>query len=126
MKRQQCVTQPGVLKTGVVVGKSVGDILLDTGCSRTLVHQKLVSEDKLKGAVAIQCAHVLYLLADISLEVNGKQIAEEAAALPVSVLLGTDASQLAELLVAEDSQVAGEASAVITRARERKELEKEQ
>ena len=68
------------------------------------------AEDKLKdaGAVAIRCAHgdtVLYLLADISLEVNGKQIAVEAAVsdtLPMSVLLGTDTPELAELLVAED------------------------
>ena len=125
MKRQQGVSQPGVLKSGVVEGKYVGDILLDTGCSRTLVHQKLVSEDKLKdaGAVAIRCAHgdtVLYPLADISLEVNGKQIAVEAAVsgtLPMSVLLGTDTPELAELLVVEDSREAGEAFAVTTRAR---------
>ena len=56
-----------------VGGKSVGDILLDTGCSRTLVHQRLVSENKLKegDAVAIRCAHgdtVLYPLADIVVE----------------------------------------------------------
>ena len=133
MKRQQGVSQPGVLKSGVVEGKYVGDILLDTGCSRTLVHQKLVSEDKLKdaGAVAIRCAHgdtVLYPLADISLEVNGKQIAVEAAVsgtLPMSVLLGTDTPELAELLVVEDSREAGEAFAVTTRAREKKELERE-
>ena len=95
MKTQQGITQPGVLKSGVVEGKFVGDILLDTGCSRTLVHQKLVLEDKLKdaGAVAIHCAHgdtVLYPLADISLEVNGKQIAVEAAVsdtLPMSANL---------------------------------------
>ena len=126
-------SKPGVLKFGVVEGKYVGDILLDTGCSRTLVDQKLVSEDKLKdaGAVAIRCVHgdtVLYPLADISLEVNGKQIAVEAAVsdtLPMSVLLGTDTLELAELLVAEDSREAGEAFAVTTRAREKKELEME-
>ena len=40
----------------------------------------------------------------------------------MSVLLGTE---LAELLVAEDSREAGEAFAVTTRAREKKELERE-
>ena len=51
--------QPGIVKSGMVEGKSVSDILLDTGCSRTLVHQKLVYDEKLKdsGAVAIRCAH---------------------------------------------------------------------
>ena len=47
-ERKQLATQPGMLRTGLVEGKSVGDILLDTGCSRTLVHQRLVSESKLK------------------------------------------------------------------------------
>ena len=81
--------------------------------------------------MAIRCAHgdtVLYPLADISLEVNGKQIAVEAAVsdtLPMSVLLGTDTPELAELLVAEDSREAGEAFAVTTRALEKKGLERE-
>ena len=45
-------------KTGGV-GKPVDNILLDTGCSRTLVHQSLVPKEKLlEGeAVAIRCAH---------------------------------------------------------------------
>ena len=62
---------------------------------------------------------MLYPLADISLEVNEKQITVEAAVsdtLPMSVLLGTDTPELAELLVAEDSREAGEAFAVTTRA----------
>lgn len=34
-------------------GKSVDDILLDTGCSRTLVHKDLVPEGKIKEGEAV-------------------------------------------------------------------------
>ena len=60
------------------------------------MHQKLVSEDKLKdaGAVAICYAHrdtVLYPLADISL-IEGEIVVEAAVSdtLPMLALLGTD------------------------------------
>ena len=46
-EKKQLTTQQGVLRAGLVEGKSVEDILLDTGCSRTLVHQSLVPESKL-------------------------------------------------------------------------------
>jgi predicted aspartyl protease len=113
--RRQCPSQPGVVKSGVVEGHN---ILLDTGCSRTLVHQNLVPESKIQEgeAIAIRCAHgdtVLYPLAEISMEVEGQKITVEAAVsdtLPMSVLLGTDTPELAELLVRE------EAFAVTTRA----------
>ena len=69
------VVQPGVVKPGMVEGKKVEDILLDTGCSRTMVHQKLVAKENIQDAdvVAIQCAHgdtVLYPLANVSLVVE--------------------------------------------------------
>ena len=59
-----------ILRSGKVEGTQVKDILLDTGCSRTLVRKDLVSEDSLLAgeAVAIRCAHgdtVLYPLAQI-------------------------------------------------------------
>ena len=81
------VAKPGVMKSGVVEGKLVDNILLDTRCSLTLVHKHLVPEEKLKtgDAVAIRCAYgdtVLHPLADISLEVNGKAITVEAAVCP--------------------------------------------
>ena len=131
MRKLPFATQPGTLKAGVVEGRSVGDILLDTGCSRTLVHRELVPESKLKDgkAVAICCAHgdtVLYPRADIMLEVNDKQISVEAAVsdtLPYSVLLGTDTPELVELLVEERDKKVDEAFAVTTRAQERKERE---
>ncbi len=72
----------------------MADILLDTGCSRTLVRSDLASADKLlEGeAVTIRCAHgdtVLYPLAEVSIEVEGVPIQLEAAVsemLTVSVL----------------------------------------
>jgi len=72
-KKKTCV-QPGVIRRGAVEGKEVHDILLDTGCSRTLVHQSLVPDKKIQEgeAIAIRCAHgdtVLYPLAEVSLEV---------------------------------------------------------
>ena len=39
--------QPGVVKPGMVEGHAVDNILLDTGCSRTLVHRKLVPDRKM-------------------------------------------------------------------------------
>ena len=58
------------------------DILMDTGCFRTLVHKDLVQENKImKGrAVAIFCAHgdtVLYPFSQISLVVEGQPITVE-------------------------------------------------
>ena len=100
-----------LVKEGQVEGNRVADIMLDTGCSRTMVHKRLVSDDKMKWdeAVTIRCAHgdtVLYPLANIRIEVAGQMIQVEAAVsatLPVSVLLGTDVSQLPKLLGVEAS-----------------------
>ena len=91
-------SNPSLQRRGVVEGKYVQDILLDTGCSKTLVHQKLVPEGKvLPGeTTTMHCVHgdkVLYPVASLSLEVEGVPVAIKAAVaknLPVSVLLGTD------------------------------------
>ena len=87
-------------------GQAVHSILLDTGCSRSLVHQDLVPPQQLlEGeAVAIRCAHgdtVLYPLADVKVEVGDHTFRVEAGVsdrLPVSVLLGTDVPGLTDLL----------------------------
>ena len=72
MKSQSYIAKPGVYKSGKVEGRKVTDILLDTGCSRTVVRQDLVPEQKkVEGeAVAICCAHgdtVLYPLAQVEI-----------------------------------------------------------
>lgn len=58
-------------------GSPVDEILLDTACFRTVVHQDLVPASKVKEGevVAIRCAHgdtVLYPLADVTIEVDGR------------------------------------------------------
>lgn len=94
-----------------------------------MVHHDLVPERKIRNveAMAILCAHgdtVIYPLAEISMEVDGRTITVEAAVsdtLPMSVLLGlgTDTPELAKLLVnSEESEVA---LAVTTRAGSKKQ-----
>ena len=108
-------------------GKEVSDILLDTGCSRTMVHQDLVRKgEELEGeAVMICCAHgdvSLYPIAEIDMELEGVQMQVKAAVsntLPVLVLLGTDVPELGRLLKSNPRTVrmtVGEALAVTTRA----------
>jgi len=109
---------------GRVDGQFVSDIVLDTGCTRTLVHRDLVSEGKLvKGEfVTIQCAHgdaVAYPLADVDLEIERRVVTVEAAVsetLPQSVLLGTDVPELLSLLGVKEL---GKALMVVTRSKAR-------
>jgi len=71
------------LRKRIVEGKKVHDILLDTGCFRTIVHKDLVLSGKIKegDAIAIRCARgdtVLYSVAEVTLEVDGRVIEVEA------------------------------------------------
>ena len=119
-----------VHRPGVVEGVRVGNIVLDTGCSRTIVHSDLVPEGRqLSGeAITLRCAHgdtVLYPLAEVTMKVGGVGIQVQAAVsdtLPVSVLLGTDVPELGRLLRENPNSVhtpgMGEAL-VVTRAQAR-------
>ena len=90
----------------MVEGSTVENILLDTGCSRTLVRSDLVRQEKIiEGeVVTICCAHgdtVLYPVASVELEVEGRHITVEAAVsdtLPMAVLLGRDVPLVSDLL----------------------------
>eukprot|EP00731_Ephydatia_muelleri_P001970 Em0001g1970a len=96
----------GIKHSGVVEGKAVEDIMLDTGCSRTMVRGDLVPGERLlEGRCAVvRCAHgdtVVYPMAQICLEVDGHKINTAAAVsntLPMAVLLGTDVPELLTLL----------------------------
>ena len=99
-------SNPSLQRPGALEGKHVKDILLDTGCSKTLVRQELVPEGKMLPGktTTIHCVHgdnVLYPVARLNLEVEGVPVAVEAAVaknLPTSVLLGTDVPELGRLL----------------------------
>ena len=105
--------QVDVTRRGLVDGTWVDDIVLDTGCSRTVVRRELVKDDEtLEGCgVTVRCAHgdtVFYLLAHVQLELDGMAVEVEAAVsddLPVSVLLGTDVTELGRLLQSNPSTV---------------------
>ena len=118
-----------VLRQGVVSGFLVNDLLLDTGCSKTIVRSDLVGEEQwLKGeSTIIQCAHgdaIAYPLADIKLEIQGKPVLVNEAVsdtLPQSVLVGTDVPGMLEMLQMRQSTEEGEeplqkALAVVTRS----------
>ena len=47
--------ESGIMRSGTVEGKYVKNILLDTGCSMTLVHQKLVSEEVFLEGKLLRC-----------------------------------------------------------------------
>ena len=121
-----------VFRQGMIEGKMV-KVLLDTGCSRTMVRRNLVPEHKLIGGkgVAIRCAHrdtTFYPLAEIGVEISGRNFKVEAAVadnLPVQLLLGTDVPQLFKLLGREEPELANvdDSLVVTTRAKARQQLE---
>lgn len=67
---------------GTVEGMTVDDILQDTGCTRTLVHHKLLPIDKVtKGSIVTRCANgdeVAYPLTEVDINIDGKPILVEA------------------------------------------------
>ncbi|KAL5506631.1 hypothetical protein EMCRGX_G008328 [Ephydatia muelleri] len=131
-------TDRTVLRSGFVEGNKVEDIVLDTGCSKTMIRRDLVPTTKiLDDAVTVQCAHgdtVAYPLAVVELTVDGLPLTVEAAlsdTLPTAVLLGRDVPELKELLGGHrakelhDTIGKDEAMMVTTRygARKRRELQ---
>ena len=100
---RDCVS---VNQSGAVEGRKVGDIVLDTGCSQTMVHWGVVQYmylrvELLGKGVSVRCAHgdpVLYPLADLDMMVDRMKLKVTATVsenLPGSVLLGTDVKELA-------------------------------
>ena len=94
-----------VYRTGIVGGVPVTDIVLDTGCSQTLVHRDLVPDEHLSGEeVAIHCAPgdvLKYPVANVQLMIGSTKIDVKAGVsetLPAAVLLGTDVDEMLPLL----------------------------
>ena len=81
-KAGHCVTDGSkrlVTRKGSVEGVAVGDILLNTGCTQTMVQRDLVGGTKIieGAATTINCVHednVLYPLADVAVEVEGLEL----------------------------------------------------
>ena len=102
----ECEQNGSIQRKGQVEGTEVNDVVLDTGCARTLIHRRLVPDSKMiQGeATTLWCAHgdtVLYPLAKVELHMDGIPLHIKAAisdTLPVSVLLGTDVPELGQLL----------------------------
>ena len=68
---------------GLVEGQFVEDIVLDTGCSRTLVRGNLVRRENLipGRVITVQCAHgdiVMYPVASVEMETQGNTFTVEA------------------------------------------------
>ena len=84
-----------VLRSGFVEGNKVQDIVLDTGCSRTMIRSGLIPTTKLlDDAVMVQCAYgdtAAYHLAVVELTVDGLPLTVKATlsdTLPTVVVLG--------------------------------------
>ena len=121
---------PRAVRSGVVEGALVKDIMLDTGSSRTLIRKDLVPAEKLvEGEIPVRCAHgdiITYPIAKIEIEIDGKHYMVEAGVvdgLPVSALLGWDNPDLEALLQRnlEPEQGAENVMAVTTRAQRKTE-----
>jgi len=87
---------------GFVEDHFLDDVVLDTGCSRTLVRRDLVRENRLNSekSVVVHCAHGdtrEYPVANVEISVQGRVIMVEVAVsdkLPHAILLGTDVLEL--------------------------------
>ena len=138
--REEHTPPPGpsnLSRRGLVEGQAVRDILLDTGCSKTLVRSDLVPAEKLLegDAVTIRCAHgdtALYPLAEVTIEVDGVPLQVEVAVsetLPVSVLLGTDVPELGGLIngtvASRTAPPPADALVVVTRTQTQRQQEEE-
>ena len=105
-RAEQSQPVTGATEAGVIEGWYVKNIVLDTGCSRTLVKKELVDVKKMLPGqmVSVRCAHgdaVQYPLATLSMDVKGHPIQVVAAVsetLPAAALLGTDVPELVQLL----------------------------
>ena len=94
---------------GKVEGQPV-ELLLDTGCSKSLIDASLVPSEKIQQEeyVSMQCAHgdfKTYPTAVVDVEVDGKVHTLKVAVaenLPRHALLGRDVKDLVKIIIKED------------------------
>ena len=109
------------------------ELLLDTGCSKTMININLVPAEKIdKGKmISMQCAHgdmKQYPTAVLDIEINDKKYKVDAAVvdgLPRPVLLGRDVKDLVAMIMKEDEKRTRFTFAVLTR-KQRFKKEKEE
>ena len=107
---------------GKVEGKQV-ELLLDTGCSKSLIDASLVPPEKIQQGecVSMQCAHgdwKSYPTAIVDVDVGGKTYTLKAAVaenLPRHALLGRDVKDLVKMIIREDKVHNHQVLAVTTR-----------
>ena len=105
------------------------DIVLDTGCARTMVRRDLVPQKTEVGRVCIRCAHGdtrEYPLSSVEIGIGEAKFQVEAAvssSLPEPVLLGRDVPGLIDMLQSDQEDLTlqtEEALAVVTRSQARR------
>ena len=107
---------------GKVEGKQV-ELLLDTGCSKSLIYASLVPPEKIHQGenVTMQCAHgdiKTYPTAGVEVEVDGKVYTLKAAvaeSLPRQALRGRDVKDLITMIIKEDQKHTQQVLAVTKR-----------
>ena len=117
---------------GKIEGKNV-ELLLDTGCSKSLIQASLVPSEKiLEGEkVTMQCAHgdvKTYPTASVEVEIDGKIYTLKAAVaenLPRHALLGRDVKDLIKMIIKEDQKHVQQALEVTTRNQKRNQEKEE-
>ena len=117
---------------GKVEGEQV-ELLLDTGCSKSLIDASLVPPEKIQQGecVSMQCAHgdwKSYPTAIVDVEVGGKTYTLKVAVaenLPRHALLGRDVKDLVKMIIREDKVHNHQVLAVTTR-HQQYEKEKEE
>ena len=129
-REQQNTTAPSVrtndsfIRSGLVNGKYVEDLVVDTGCSQTILHANLVPRERyVEGkSVKLRCAHgdiVTYPIADVELLVDDCLMEIQAAVsetLPESALLGKYIPGITQLLSSSVQDVLA-----VTRAQHRQQ-----
>ena len=110
-QQKKSKSYPRAVRTGLVEGIPVQDIMLDTGSNRTLIRRDLVPTEKpVEGEISVRWAHgdvITYPLAKVAIEIGGEHYNVEAGVvdrLPVSILVGWDVPQLVNLLQDDSAQ----------------------
>lgn len=114
-----------VARVSTVEGVTVTDILLDTGCSRTMARAELVRHDIIiQGeTIPLKCPwdNVPYPIAEVRVQLEGVEVTVKAVVsqeLLVAVLLERDVPELGQLFYSNLTTVhtLGIESALVTRA----------